>query len=174
MIKLSIIVAMANNRAIGRNNQLLWHLPEDLKYFKRKTMGKPLIMGRKTFESINRPLPGRLNIVVTRQRKWVREGVRVAHSVASAINIANAQACIDGVDEVMVIGGAELYQCTLPQADTLYLTRVDTDLAGDVFFPAVDDAIWQEVSREEPVGPDNASCHYVFCVLQNTERARKM
>ncbi len=169
MASLSIIVAMANNRAIGKDNQLLWHLPEDLKYFKRVTMGKPMIMGRKTFESIGRPLPGRLNIVVTRQQSWQHEGVKVVHSVEDAKKLAEAQAYIDGVDEIMLIGGAELYNTSIDHADKLYLTRVDADLDGDAFFPDVDNKKWREVSREEFKASDSAlktnPYNYAFTVL---------
>jgi dihydrofolate reductase len=169
MASLSIIVAMANNRAIGKNNQLLWHLPEDLKYFKRMTMGKPMIMGRKTFESIGRPLPGRLNIVVTRQQDWQFEGVRVVHSIEAANKLAQAQATIDGVDEVMLIGGAELYKTSLDHADKLYVTRVDTDIDGDAFFPKVDEAKWQEIAREEFKAADSVlktnPYDYAFTIL---------
>jgi dihydrofolate reductase len=165
MTTLSIIVAMANNRAIGQDNKLLWHLPEDLKYFKRITMGKPMVMGRKTFESIGRPLPGRLNIVVTRQQDWQHDGVRVVHSIDEAMQLAEAQAMIDGIDEVMLIGGAELYKAALPKADKIYLTRVDADIEGDAFFPEIDDAKWKEVSRESFSASDNNPYDYAFCVL---------
>lgn len=165
MALLSMIVAMANNQAIGKNNQLLWHLPEDLRYFKRITMGKPMIMGRKTFESIGRPLPGRLNIVVTRQQDWQHEGVKVVHSIDDAMQLANAQALIDGVDEIMLIGGAELYQTALSSADKLYLTRVDADIDGDAFFPEINAMEWQEISREPFVASDNNPYDYAFCVL---------
>ncbi|MGH1487580.1 MAG: type 3 dihydrofolate reductase [Cellvibrionaceae bacterium] len=165
MTTLSIIVAMANNRAIGKDNQLLWHLPEDLKYFKRITMGKPMVMGRKTFESIGRPLPGRLNIVVTRQQDWQHDGVKVVHSIDEAMALAEAQALIDGIDEVMLIGGAELYKAALPKADRLYLTRVDADIEGDAFFPEIDEAHWQEISRESFSASANNPYDYAFCVL---------
>lgn len=165
MSKLAIIVAMANNRAIGKDNQLLWHLPEDLKYFKRITMGKPIIMGRKTFESIGRPLPGRLNIVVTRQDTWSHPGVKVVHSMDKAIQLAEAQAFIEGIEEIMVIGGAELYQAALANADTLYLTRVDADIEGDVFFPEIDEQQWQEISRETFSASEHNPYDYAFCVL---------
>ncbi len=165
-VKLSIIVAMANNRAIGKDNKLLWHLPEDLQYFKRITMGKPIIMGRKTFESIGRPLPSRLNIVVTRQTDWLHDGVRVVNSIDEGMQVAEAQVLLDGVDEVMMIGGAELYQATLPQADRLYLTRVDADLEGDAFFPEVDETVWQEISREKFLASGNNPYNYAFCVLE--------
>lgn len=166
MTYLSIIVAMANNRAIGKDNQLLWHLPEDLKYFKRVTMGKPIVMGRKTFESIGRPLPGRLNIVVTRQKGWKHKGVKVVHSIDDAMALADAQALIDGVDEVMMIGGAELYEAALPEAEKLYLTRVDADIDGDAFFPELNEAEWKEVGRESFSASENNPYNYAFCVLE--------
>jgi len=168
-ITLSIIVAMANNNAIGKDNQLLWHLPEDLQYFKRTTMGKPIVMGRKTFESIGRPLPGRLNIVITRQQDWQHDGVKVVHSIDDALRLAEAQSMIDGVDEVMVIGGAEIYKTALPQADKLYITRVDAEIEGDAFFPEIDSSVWQETNREGFLASDSAlktnTYDYAFCVL---------
>jgi dihydrofolate reductase len=169
-ITLSIIVAMANNRAIGKDNQLLWHLPEDLQYFKRTTMGKPMVMGRKTFESIGRPLPGRLNIVITRQHDWQHEGVKVVHTIDDALRLAEAQSLIDGMNEVMVIGGAEIYKTALPQADKLYVTRVDAEIAGDAFFPEIDPTIWQETNRENFSASDSTlktnPYDYAFCVLE--------
>lgn len=165
MINLSIIVAVAKNLAIGKDNKLLWHLPEDLKYFKRITMGKPIIMGRKTFESIGRPLPGRLNIVVTRQPEWQQDGVKVVHSIDEAITLAEAQATIDGIDELMVIGGAELYKTALPKASRIYLTKVDADIEGDTFFPTLDISEWTEMSRESFLASDGNPYNYDFCVL---------
>lgn len=159
---------MANNHAIGKDNKLLWHLPEDLKYFKRITMGKPIVMGRKTFESIGRPLPGRLNIVITRQEDWHHDGVRVAQSIEQALQIAEAQAFIDGIDEVMVIGGEQIYRAALPVAQTLYLTRVDADIEGDAFFPEIDSS-WNEVSRESFSASGHNPYDYAFCVLQRSE-----
>ncbi|MFT7223270.1 MAG: dihydrofolate reductase [Cellvibrionaceae bacterium] len=164
--KLSIIVAMANNRTIGKNNQLIWHLPEDLKYFKRVTMGKPLVMGRKTFESIGRPLPGRLNIVITRQRDWRFSGVDVVHSLEQARKLAEAQANVDKIDEIMVIGGEQVYCAALPIADRIYLTRVETEVAGDAFFPPIDRELWKEVSREQHFASSSNPYDYTFCVLQ--------
>ncbi|MFT6390230.1 MAG: dihydrofolate reductase [Cellvibrionaceae bacterium] len=168
MADLSIIVAMAHNRAIGKDNRLLWHLPEDLKYFKRTTMGKPMIMGRKTFESIGRPLPGRLNIVVTRQQDWQHEGVKVVHSIDAAMDLANSQASIDDIAEVMMIGGAELYQSALPAAKKIYLTRVDADIDGDAFFPELIDGEWEEVSRQAFSASEDNPYAYAFCVLTRT------
>ena len=169
MTTLAIIVAMANNRAIGKDNQLLWHLPEDLKYFKRITMGKPIIMGRKTFESIGRALPGRLNIVVTRQADWSHEGVKVVNSIDDAFKLAEAHAYIDGIDEVMMIGGEELYKATLPVADKIYLTRVDANIEGDAFFPEIDQQHWQEVSRETFSASEANPYDYAFCVLKRVD-----
>ena len=166
MTMLSIIVAAANNGAIGKDNQLLWHLPEDLKYFKRITMGKPIIMGRKTFESIGRALPGRLNIVVTRQTDWQHEGVRAVNNIDEAMHMADAQAYIDGVDEVMMIGGAQLYEAALPIASRVYLTRVDATIEGDAFFPELDQQQWYEISRESFAASDANPYDYAFCVLE--------
>ena len=166
MADLCIIVAIANNYAIGKDNQLLWHLPEDLKYFKRVTMGKPIIMGRKTFESIGRPLPGRLNIVVTRQQDWQHDGVKVVHSLEDGIKLADSQAFIDGVDEIMMIGGAELYKAALPLANKLYLTRVDADIDGDAFFPKICESTWREVSRDSFSASDSNPYDYSFCILE--------
>lgn len=168
-ITFSIIVAMANNNTIGKDNQLLWHLPEDLQYFKRTTMGKPIVMGRKTFESIGRPLPGRLNIVITRQQDWQHDGVKVVHTIDDALRLAEAQSLIDGINEVMVIGGAEIYKTALPQADKLYITRVDAEIEGDAFFPEIDSSVWQETNREGFLASDSAlktnTYDYAFCVL---------
>lgn len=141
-MKVSLIVAMADNNAIGVDNQLPWHLPADLKYFKAVTMGKPIIMGRKTFESIGRPLPGRQNIVITRNQDWSSDGVTIVRSTEQAVAAASP------VDEVMVIGGAEIYRAMLPSVNKLYVTEVALSVEGDAFFPNIDPAEWQEVSRE--------------------------
>ena len=140
---LSLIAAMTPNRVIGRNNELPWHLPEDLRFFKRITMGKPLLMGRKTHESIGRPLPGRTNIVITRGQDYRAEGCIVAHSLEQALVAAG------NVEEAMVIGGAALYELALPQADRIYLTRVRAELEGDAWFPPLDLSQWGEVWRED-------------------------
>ena len=147
-MKLSLIVAAAQNNVIGAGNQLPWHLPQDLKYFKSITLGKPIIMGRKTFESIGRPLPGRTNIVITRQRDWNFAGVLVAQTIEEAIEIAeqfrNEQQQLS--EEVMVIGGAEIYRYTLPFADRVYLTRIDIKVDGDAHFPELPESEWKQVS----------------------------
>jgi dihydrofolate reductase len=140
---ITLIVAVADNGVIGRENGLPWHLPEDLKRFKRLTLGKPVVMGRKTFESIGRPLPGRHNIVVTRDAEYRRDGVTVVRS------IDDAERAAAGAEEIMIIGGAELFRLFLPRAGRVHLTRVHGAVSGDVFWPALDDSRWQVVNREE-------------------------
>jgi dihydrofolate reductase len=138
---LSLIVAMTKNRVIGHHNKMPWRLPAELQYFKRVTMGHPIIMGRKTFDSIGRPLPGRRNIVVTRNANFHAPGVDVVHSLPAAIALC-------GDADAFVTGGAALYAEALPLADRLYLTEIDATLEGDTFFPALNAAEWQEISRE--------------------------
>ncbi|SHE35169.1 dihydrofolate reductase [Modicisalibacter ilicicola DSM 19980] len=142
-----MVAALTRNGVIGVDNRLPWHLPEDLKFFKRITLGKPLVMGRKTFDSIGRPLPGRLNIVVTRDTSFQREGVRVCHDLADALALAERQAIAEGVDEIAVIGGGEIFTQAMPRASRLYLTEIDTTLEGDAYFPPLDDRQWQEIER---------------------------
>jgi dihydrofolate reductase len=139
---IALIAAMASNRVIGRDNRMPWHLPEDLKYFKATTWGKPIVMGRKTFESLGRPLPGRTNIVVSGQSGLILPGATVASSIDQALELAQAKARQDGVDEVMVIGGETLYRQCLDRADRLYLTRIESEPDGDAWFPAFDEALW--------------------------------
>lgn len=167
-MKISLVWAMAQNRVIGRNNQLPWYLPEDLKYFKRITLGKPVIMGRKTFDSIGKPLPGRTNIVVTRNRDWSFEGVRIVDSLEAARELCENQAIVDGTEEAMIIGGAEIYRQAMPLADRLYLTEVHADVEGDATFPEFDRSQWQEIAREdfEASGPN--PCNYSFIILEKT------
>lgn len=141
--KLAIIVAMARNHTIGINNTLPWRIPADLKHFKSLTMGHHLIMGRKTFDSIGKPLPGRISVVVTRNSALNIEGCVMAHSLEDAIN-----ACEDD-DEIFIVGGAELYALAMPFVDTIYLTEIMQDIAGDAHFPEFDRALWQELAREE-------------------------
>jgi dihydrofolate reductase len=168
-MKLSLIVAMADNRVIGRNNQLPWYLPNDLKYFKRVTMAKPIIMGRKTFDSIGRPLPGRTNIVVTRNSEYQAVGVKVVHSLAEALAIAESIAVIEGGDEVMVIGGAQLYEEALPHADKLYLTKVHSDtVEGDALFPVLDWSQWQQISVEHFTAEAPNPYDYSFCLYSRS------
>ena len=140
---ISLIVAMANNRVIGKDNQMPWHLPADLRHFKAVTLGKPIIMGRKTYESIGRPLPGRKNIVISRNADYRLEGCETACSLEEALDLVN------DVEEVMIIGGGFLYAQTLPQADRLYLTFIDLDVDGDTWFPEFEHLSLKEVKREK-------------------------
>lgn len=170
-MKLAIIVAQAQNRVIGINNKLPWHLPEDLKYFKQVTMGKPIIMGRKTFDSIKRPLPGRTNIVITRDATYQHDGVKVVHSLADACELAESICLIDGHDEAMVIGGAEIYAQALPETDRLYLTQVHADVEGDACFPEYQHMDWVEVGREDFSASEINPFDYSFIVLDKVDEA---
>jgi dihydrofolate reductase len=147
---ISLVVAMARNRVIGRNNALPWRLSGDLKRFKATTLGKPVLMGRKTFESIGKPLPGRRNIVLTRDRDWRAEGVEVVRSVDEALQLAS------GTPELAVIGGAEVYRLVLPVTDRIHLTRVEAEVAGDTLFPDLNPAEWTETHcGAHPAGERN-------------------
>jgi len=163
-MKVALIVAVSENNVIGRDNQLPWHLPEDLQYFKSVTMGKPILMGRKTYDSIGRPLPGRANIVITRDPNWTAEGVIVVNSLEDAM-AEGAQACnATESDEIMVIGGAQIYRDCLPIADKLYLTKVDAEIEGDAFFPEIDNNQWQKTSEKTP--NDLGKYPYRFLILE--------
>ena len=158
-MKLAIIVATDESGLIGKNNDLPWKLSADLQYFRRITMGKPLIMGRNTHESIGRALPGRKNIVVTKNKQFQAKDCCVVHSVTQAIEACN------GAEEVMVMGGASLYKQLLPQADRLYLTRVHASLDGDTWFPNWQLSEWREISREDHLADDKNDHDYSFIVL---------
>lgn len=166
MVRLAAIAAVAENGVIGRNNALPWHLPGDLAYFKRVTMGKPLAMGRVTFEAIGRPLPGRTNIVITRNPRWSREGVRAVGSLDEALALSADIALIDGVDEVVVAGGAEIYRLALPLTERLYITEVHAPVEGDAYFPAVDWGQWRERSRERHNAGGSNPYDYSFVVYE--------
>lgn len=153
-LPLSLIAALGENLVIGVDNSMPWHLPGDFKYFKATTLGKPIIMGRKTWDSLGRPLPGRLNLVVSRQNGLQLEGAEVFSSLEAAQVRAEQWAREQGVDEVMLIGGAQLYTQALPQADRLYLTRVALSPEGDAWFPEFDTAQWVKVSDAENPAAD--------------------
>ena len=160
MITVSLIVAMAKNRVIGVNNQLPWRLPADLKHFKATTMAKPIVMGRKTWESIGRPLPGRFNIVISRQQGYVADGASVVNSLADGLALACREAVSAGLDEVFVIGGEAIYRQALADAVKIYLTEVDVELEGDAWFPEIEQNEWKEVSRKcYPVTLDENPAH---------------
>ena len=162
MSHLSMIVAMDENRLIGSNNELPWHLPADLAFFKRTTMGKPIVMGRKTFESIGRPLPGRLNIVISRNPGFTAEGCEVAGDIDTALAICNAH------DEVMLIGGASLYQQAIDQATIMYLTRIHHSFTGDTWFPEYNEDDWTQVDRQDLAADSKNpySCSFVKYVRE--------
>ncbi|MDG1812589.1 MAG: dihydrofolate reductase [Porticoccaceae bacterium] len=162
-MKLCLIVAVSRNGVIGLNNQLPWHLPEDLKYFKSVTMGKPIVMGRKTYDSIGRPLPGRTNIVITRDASWSAPGVEVAQTLEAALELGATACDTAGAEEIMVIGGEQIYRMTLDAADRLYLTQVDAEVEGDAFFPEIDPKIWNQVSVQVPEKTDTHP--YTFLIL---------
>lgn len=156
-MQLSIIVAMADNRVIGCDNTMPWHLPADLKNFKRLTMGKPMLMGRKTFESLGRVLPGREHVIVTRNIQFKPEDCSVFQTLEAALSY------LEPHKEVMVIGGATVYEQVLPLADWLYLTRIDHNYPGDTFFPELDFEQWTEIKRQEAV----SECfNYRFLILE--------
>ena len=158
MSQINIIVAMDAQRGIGINNTLPWRLPEDLAHFKRLTTGHPIIMGRKTFESIGRPLPGRRNIVITRNAGWRHDGVETVNSIEAAVALV-------GDATAFIIGGAEIYQQSLPLANQLVITEISKTFACDAFFPAFDAAQWQEVARE-PHTSEVADLQYSFVTLR--------
>ena len=147
-MEIALIWAMAKNRVIGRNNDLPWRLPDDMRHFMRTTSGQPVIMGRRTFESMSRPLPGRANIVLTSGADYARAGIDVAPSFDAALEIAAARVASAAGDTVFVIGGARVYELALDVADRLIVTWIDAEVEGDTWFPQVDWARWQEVSSE--------------------------
>ncbi|MFD1217328.1 dihydrofolate reductase [Microbulbifer celer] len=162
-IPVAMIVAAARNGAIGRENTLPWKISGDLQFFKRTTLGKPIVMGRKTFESIGRPLPGRRNIVITRNPAWQADGVDAVTSLDQALELAAEVAKKEGADEIMVIGGAQIYRQAMPLARRLYVTEVEAEVDGDAHFPALDES-WKEVSRD--CYPASEKDEYNYCLVQ--------
>jgi dihydrofolate reductase len=151
---ISLIVAAAKNNAIGKGNKMLWHLPEDFKYFKNTTWGMPIIMGRKTFDSIGKALPGRTNIVVTNNTDWKAKNVQTSGNILQAIELAKAA----NTNEIFIAGGANIYAQTFELANKIYLTRVDTELDADTFFPEINTANW-ELSFEKKVAADEKNIY---------------
>ena len=154
---ISIIVAHDKNRVIGYENKLPWHLPGDLQYFKEMTMGKPIIMGRKTFESIGRPLPGRRNIVITRNEHYNADGIEVVSSLDEALQLTK------DAEETMVIGGEQILRLALPLADRLYITLIDAEFNGDTYFPDYEG--WQLVSSQEKL-TSNDGYTFQYCIYE--------
>ena len=171
MTILSMIVATADNNVIGKDNDMPWHLPADLSYFKKVTLGKPIIMGRKTYESIGRPLPGRRNIVISRDESYVPQG-KGAEGVDMVTSIEQALALVDGsngeaaVDEIMVIGGGAIYKHCLPAANRLYITHIAAKIGGDTQFPDYADGQWKKVASEIRESDDNNQYTLDFCVYE--------
>ena len=166
---ISLIVAVTENGVIGKDNKLLWRLPSDMQRFVKLTMGKPIIMGRKTFQSIGKPLKGRDNIVITTDHSFHAEGAFVVHSVEQAITKAKECAQIRNVQEIMVIGGEQIYQQALEFASYVYLSRVHTNLQGDAFFPELDDSIWYETSRQLFPADNKHDYDYSYIVYNRDE-----
>lgn len=160
-----MIVAMDRNRVIGKGNALPWKLSGDMKFFKQTTMGKPVIMGRKTFESIGKALPGRANIVVTRDPDFDAEGIEPVETIEIALKAGRTVAAITGTEEVVVIGGSQIYEALLPETTRIYLTEVDMEVGGDAFFPELD-ASWKEVERSEVKTDEKSGVKYSFVTLQ--------
>lgn len=153
--KLNLIVAMARNRVIGIDNKMPWHIPGELKYFKNLTMGHHIIMGRKTFESIGRPLPGRTTIIVTHDPAYAQEGCLIAHSLEEAVKLS------EGDDQAFFVGGSSLYEQALPLVERLYITEINADYKGDAHFPEFNRAVWREVSRNPQVTEAGLAFDYV-------------
>ena len=168
MTILSMIVATAENNIIGKDNEMPWHLPADLAYFKRVTLGKPIIMGRKTYESIGRPLPGRRNIVISRDENYVASGVDTVTSVAQALALVDGSNGDEAVAEIMVIGGGAIYAHCLAKADRLYITHINAVINGDTQFPNYDDGNWQKSSSELREADEKNAYQLDFCVYERT------
>ena len=159
-MQISAIVAMSKNRVIGRQNQLPWHLPADLRHFKKITLGHPIVMGRNTFTSIGRALPGRRNIVISRNPRFEASGCEVFHSIDGALQ------AVSSADEVFIIGGAQLFQECLPKIERIYLTLIHADIAGDTFFPEIDYSRWREMAKENHTPDGENQYSYSFITLQ--------
>lgn len=159
-MKISIIVAMDNNRVIGINNTLPWRLPADLKNVKKITMGHSIVMGRKNYESIGRPLPGRRNIILTRNNNYSVAGCEIVHSIEEVINLC------EGEEEIFIFGGEQIYNLFLPLTDKIYLTKINNEFDGDTFFPEINFNEWKEVSFENGEKDEKNPYHYTFHVFE--------
>ncbi|MFA4999104.1 MAG: dihydrofolate reductase [Candidatus Paceibacterota bacterium] len=161
---ISIIVAIGNNRVVGIDNKLPWNLPADMKHFREKTMGKPVIVGQKTFESIGKPLPGRTNIVLTLDKNFNHPGCIVAHSIEEALKAAK------DFEEVMIIGGVSIYGQFMPLADRMYLTLIDGDFKGDIYFPEINYQDWEETERIDNLPDKENPYKYSFVTLERKKK----
>jgi dihydrofolate reductase len=169
-VAVSIIAAVAENGVIGESGAMPWRLSTDLRRFKALTLGKPVVMGRRTFESIGKPLPGRANFVVSRRQGYRPEGVTVAASLDAALAGARAAASEAGLDEVFVIGGGEIYAAAMPHADRLHITHVAARPAGDTLFPAIDPTVWTSVSREDVPAGEKDTAPTAYTVYARRDR----
>jgi dihydrofolate reductase len=169
-VTVSIIAAVAENGVIGEGGQMPWRLSTDLRRFKALTLGKPVVMGRRTFESICKPLPGRTNIVVSRREDYRPEGVAVADSLDAALVEARAAALAAGLDEVFVIGGGEIYAAAIPHADRLHITHVAAQPSGDTLFPGIDPAVWTRVSAEDVPAGEKDTAPTTYAVYARRDR----
>jgi dihydrofolate reductase len=165
-VPVAMIAAVGENGVIGSDGAIPWRLPTDFAHFKRTTLGKPLIMGRKTFESIGKPLPGRTNIVVTRQQNYQPDGVTVFHGLAAALDHAQAIAAADGADEVMIGGGGEIYREAMPVAERLYVTHVAASPDGDARFPPIDYNQWEVEAEPEVLRTERDSADFTVKVYR--------
>jgi len=159
---ISTIVAVAKNNVIGKDNNIPWYLPADLKYFKKITTGHHIVMGRKCYESIGRPLPKRTNVVVTRNPFFIASGCLITHNVAEAVQLAEA----NGEEEVFIIGGGQIYEIALPHVDRIYLTEVDVEVEGDIFFPTIDPNNWNLIKETKHKSDGKNQYDYTFKVLE--------
>ena len=159
---ISTIVAVAKNNVIGKDNNIPWYLPADLKYFKKITTGHHIVMGRKCYESIGRPLPKRTNVVVTRNPFFIASGCLITHNVAEAVQLAEA----NGEEEVFIIGGGQIYEIALPHVDRIYLTEVDVEVEGDIFFPTIDPNNWNLIKETKNKSDEKNEYDYTFKVLE--------
>jgi dihydrofolate reductase len=178
MLAVSLVVAMARNHVIGRDNTLPWRLPEDLRHFKAVTLGKPVLMGRRTFESIGRPLPGRTNLVLTRDSGWKSDGVVVVHSLDEALArskeaLKEALAPPNALQELAGIGGAEVFRLLMPLASRIYLTRIDADIPGDTLFPPLDYSQWVEIDSRRFCADERNAHDMTFVTLERVRAAAR-
>lgn len=170
-VRISMIAAVAENGVIGVGNAMPWHIASDFAFFKRTTMGKPMIMGRKQFESVGKPLPGRTNILVSRQKDYQPDGVIVINDFAAAIDHAKTIAEADGADEIMIIGGGEIYALGMPLADRLYISHVAVSPDGDRFFPDIDPAKWRIIDEPEVITSEKDHKTYKICIYERLRGA---
>lgn len=158
---ISLLLAMDKNQLIGKDNDLPWRLPADLAYFKRVTMGHPIIMGRKTYDSIGRPLPGRENIIITRDTTYKAEGCKVIHSIDEIVKMSE-----ETDQELFVIGGAEIFKEILPHSDRLYITEIEEEFEGDTYFPVFNKIEWKVISKEKGIKDEKNPYEYTFLVYE--------